>query len=94
VSPGRRVRQGDVIGYVGATGLATAPHLDYRVKHRGRYLDPMRLGGVPAPPLSAGELARFESARDELVAQLVEGPPSGGSVARGIAAAGGPHAGP
>jgi murein DD-endopeptidase MepM/ murein hydrolase activator NlpD len=93
VAPGRRVRQGDVIGYVGATGLATAPHLDYRVKHRGRYLDPMRLGSVPAPPLSAGELARFETARDGLRAQLVASPPSDWA-ARGIAAAGGPHAGP
>ena len=68
--PGRRVRQGEVIGYVGASGTATAPHLDYRVKHRGRYLDPMRLGGVPAPPLSEAQLASFMTVRDEVRRQL------------------------
>ncbi len=41
--PGERVAQGDVIGYVGATGLATGPHLDYRVQHRGRWIDPTSL---------------------------------------------------
>jgi murein DD-endopeptidase MepM/ murein hydrolase activator NlpD len=66
MAPGRRVRQGDVIGYVGASGLATAPHLDYRIKHRGRYLDPLQLGSVPAPPLSADELSRFVATRDRL----------------------------
>ena len=41
------VRQGDVIGYVGMTGLATGPHLHYEVLQRGNPVDPLRLGGDP-----------------------------------------------
>jgi murein DD-endopeptidase MepM/ murein hydrolase activator NlpD len=92
IAPGRRVRQGDIIGYVGASGLATAPHLDYRVKHRGRYLDPLRLGGVPAPPLSSEELSRFVLVRDRLRAVLDHGI-AVQLAGRGSLAAG-PHAGP
>ncbi len=47
VAAGRRVRQGQVIGYVGETGIATGPHLDYRVKKDGRYANPLRMT-VPA----------------------------------------------
>ena len=59
VRAGARVRQGDVVGYVGSTGLATAPHLDYRVQRDGRWIDPLALGGVPAEPLSHERLAEF-----------------------------------
>jgi murein DD-endopeptidase MepM/ murein hydrolase activator NlpD len=66
VSPGRRVRQGDVIGYVGATGLATAPHLDYRVQHHGRWIDPLTLKGVRAEPIPQARMAQFLAWRDSL----------------------------
>lgn len=59
VRAGARVRQGDVVAYVGSTGLSTAPHLDYRVQHNGRWIDPLSLGGVPAEPLSSERLADF-----------------------------------
>ncbi len=61
---GCRVRQGDLIGYVGSTGLATAPHLDYRVKRNGRYMDPLQLRSQPAPTLQGSDLARFLAERD------------------------------
>lgn len=66
LSPGSRVSQGQVIGYVGATGLATGPHLDYRVSHLGRYVNPALLGGDPLPPLQGEELARFSQVRQAL----------------------------
>ncbi|WP_422921366.1 M23 family metallopeptidase [Sphingomonas donggukensis] len=46
VRPGQRVRQGDVIGYVGSTGRATGPHLHWGMKWRGARLDPLLLAGA------------------------------------------------
>ena len=42
-TPATGSRQGEVIGYVGATGLATGPHLDYRVQQNGRWIDPLSI---------------------------------------------------
>lgn len=52
VRAGARLDQGQVIGYVGETGLATGPHLDFRVRKDGRWVDPLRekyVAGVPVP---------------------------------------------
>jgi murein DD-endopeptidase MepM/ murein hydrolase activator NlpD len=73
VKPGARVAQGDVIGYVGASGLATGPHLDYRVQHRGRWIDPTKMREQPAAPIAAAEMASFLEARDELREGLASG---------------------
>ncbi len=67
---GRRVSQGEVIGYVGSTGLATGPHLDYRVTQNGRYLNPARIGSDPAPPLAGKALEAFNAAKMKLEAAL------------------------
>ncbi len=56
---GRRVRQGEVIGYVGQTGFATGPHLDYRIRYNGRWINPLRMASPPARPLDPGQLDRF-----------------------------------
>jgi murein DD-endopeptidase MepM/ murein hydrolase activator NlpD len=66
VRAGARVRQGEVIGYVGSTGLASGPHLDYRVQLNGRWIDPQSLKSVPAEPLSALARADFERERDAM----------------------------
>jgi murein DD-endopeptidase MepM/ murein hydrolase activator NlpD len=91
VRPGTRVSQGDIVGYVGATGLATAPHLDYRVQHRGRWIDPMTLASVPAEPLSASRRSEFLLARASMVESL-EGrrpwDPAGTEAATRVAEAG------
>lgn len=53
IRAGRKVRQGEVIGYVGATGLATGPHLDYRIAHRGGPIDPLTANLPLGWPVSA-----------------------------------------
>jgi murein DD-endopeptidase MepM/ murein hydrolase activator NlpD len=73
IRPGARVAQGDVVGYVGSTGLATGPHLDYRVQKNGRWIDPMGLDNVEAEPLASAELPRFLAWRDALREGLVSG---------------------
>jgi murein DD-endopeptidase MepM/ murein hydrolase activator NlpD len=83
MKPGARVAQGDVIGYVGATGLATGPHLDYRVQHRGKWIDPTSLREQPAPPIGATEMASFLEARDQLREGLASGAFAGGDEAAG-----------
>ncbi|MEM6456431.1 MAG: peptidoglycan DD-metalloendopeptidase family protein [Acidobacteriota bacterium] len=67
---GARVRQGDVIGYVGSTGWSTGPHLDYRVQRKGTWIDPLSLKQVPADPIPAHDLPAFLAQRDRLRAQL------------------------
>jgi len=59
IGPGVRVSQGQVVGYVGTTGMSTGPHLDYRVTQNGRYRNPLGVGRDPAPPLPKTELPRF-----------------------------------
>ena len=75
IRAGTRVRQGQVIGYVGATGLATAPHLDYRVQLAGRWINPLSLPNEPAPPIPEAQLAEFFTWRDALGLSLMEGSP-------------------
>jgi murein DD-endopeptidase MepM/ murein hydrolase activator NlpD len=67
---GARVSQGEVIGYVGATGLATGPHLDYRVAENGRWLDPLKLKSVAPDPLNGESLRLFRARVDQLLPRL------------------------
>jgi murein DD-endopeptidase MepM/ murein hydrolase activator NlpD len=66
IRPGRRVRQGDVVGYVGSTGLATGPHLDYRIQRDGRWINPLNLDNKPAEPISPDQMPAFAAWRDQL----------------------------
>lgn len=63
---GARVRQGQVIGYVGTTGMSTGPHLHYEVLINSAYVDPMRVRLPRGKELSGGMLAEFKRERDHV----------------------------
>lgn len=65
IRPGATVRQGEVIGYVGASGLATGPHLDYRVTRNGRFVNPVSIKFEPSTPIRPELLTDFQSERDK-----------------------------
>jgi len=70
MEPGRRVEQGRVIGYVGATGWATGPHLHYEFLVDGRHTNPRRVSMPPAEPIDAAERVRFDAATSALLGSL------------------------
>ncbi len=67
---GKRVKQGQVIGYVGKTGLATGPHLHYEFRVNGRHRDPLRVKLPKSMSLAKSELANFREQTTPLLTQL------------------------
>ncbi len=70
LKPGTRVRQGQTIGYVGKTGLATGPHLCYRFWRNGVQVDALRVELPPSQPISEEHLQAFNLAQTELKERL------------------------
>ena len=67
---GKRVSQGEVIGYVGSTGTSTGPHLDYRVWKGSSPINPLNIPQEPAVPISKENRETFEYVRDCIAAEL------------------------
>jgi murein DD-endopeptidase MepM/ murein hydrolase activator NlpD len=73
IRSGVKVKQGEIIGYVGSTGLATGPHLDYRVKRGARFVNPLKLNlprGKPVPKTLLTEFTSFQKDMDSRLASI------------------------
>jgi murein DD-endopeptidase MepM/ murein hydrolase activator NlpD len=67
---GKKVRQGQVIGFVGSTGQSTGPHVHYEILVNGRFVDPMRVKLPRGRSLEGAMMASFEKERDRIDAQM------------------------
>lgn len=72
VKKGQRVKQGDIIGYVGSTGLATGPHVCYRFWVNGQQVDPFRQNLPAAEPIEEKYIPSYFAAIEPLKAELNE----------------------
>jgi murein DD-endopeptidase MepM/ murein hydrolase activator NlpD len=70
MEPGKRVRQGQVIGFVGSTGQSTGPHVHYEILVNGRFVDPLRVKLPRGRSLEGPVMANFEKERDRIDAMM------------------------
>ncbi len=70
IRPGVYVKQGDIIGYVGMSGLATGPHLDFRFYLNGSPVDPLKVKAPPVEPISEENIPEFEKVKTTIISLL------------------------
>jgi murein DD-endopeptidase MepM/ murein hydrolase activator NlpD len=74
MQPGTRVRQGQVIGFIGSTGLSTGAHVHYEILVNGRFVDPMRIKLPRGRALEGAVLANFDKERERIDSIMVQRP--------------------
>ena len=70
IKPGEKIKQKDVIGYVGSTGLATGPHVCYRFWKNGEQVDPFKCTLPPSEPINEEHIKEFNIERSKWVLKL------------------------
>ncbi len=67
IQKGSKVKQGQLIGYVGSTGMSTGPHLDFRLNKNGKYINPLTFDAPSADPVSSDNKVAFEENMKEYI---------------------------
>ncbi len=71
IRPGASVHQGDIVGYVGSSGLSTGPHLDFRVYRNGSPIDPLKMESPPVEPIKPENRQAFDAAKSMAMKKLL-----------------------